>query len=129
MDTLRSKIIRLAHQKPELRQHLLPILTKTAARKPLTRESVACLGAAAINKLLDVLDKESSKITDELIEAGRGHEYPSETRKKSDPLSVKFTQTANDQFLLRMEIERRYGPGAPRRLPRGFGPLSTSDCK
>jgi hypothetical protein len=29
--TLRSRIIRLAHQKPELRPHLLPLLEKTAA--------------------------------------------------------------------------------------------------
>lgn len=29
-DPLRSKLIRLAHAKPELRQHLLPILAKTA---------------------------------------------------------------------------------------------------
>ena len=28
--SLRSKIIRLAHQKPELREHLLPLVTKTA---------------------------------------------------------------------------------------------------
>lgn len=28
---LRSKIIRLAHQKPELREHLLPLITKSSA--------------------------------------------------------------------------------------------------
>ena len=28
--SLRSKIIRLAHQKPELREHLLPLVTKSA---------------------------------------------------------------------------------------------------
>tara|TARA_B110000503_G_C6898003_1_gene309516 strand:+ start:231 stop:485 length:255 start_codon:yes stop_codon:yes gene_type:complete len=27
---LRAKIIRLAHQKPELRKHLLPLVTRTA---------------------------------------------------------------------------------------------------
>lgn len=31
MTTLRSSLIRLAHEKPELRSHLLPLLTKTAA--------------------------------------------------------------------------------------------------
>lgn len=30
MDTLRSKLIRLAHEKPELREHLLPLVGKTA---------------------------------------------------------------------------------------------------
>ena len=29
--SLRSKIIRLAHQKPELREHLLPLITKSSA--------------------------------------------------------------------------------------------------
>jgi hypothetical protein len=32
MSDLRSKIIRLAHQNPELRPHLLPLVTKTAGR-------------------------------------------------------------------------------------------------
>lgn len=31
--SLRSKIIRLAHSKPELREHLLPLVTKTSADK------------------------------------------------------------------------------------------------
>lgn len=31
MDPLRSRVIRLAHQQPSLRPHLLPLLTKTAA--------------------------------------------------------------------------------------------------
>ena len=30
---LRSKIIRLAHQKPELREHLLPLVTKSATSR------------------------------------------------------------------------------------------------
>ena len=30
MSTLRSKIIRLAHEKPELREHLLPLLKQAA---------------------------------------------------------------------------------------------------
>lgn len=32
MDTLRSKVIRLAYTKPELRPHLLPLLTSDQAR-------------------------------------------------------------------------------------------------
>lgn len=38
MSDLRSKIIRLAHQNPELRPHLMPLLTKTAG--PMVFESV-----------------------------------------------------------------------------------------
>jgi hypothetical protein len=53
---LRSKIIRLAHTNPELRSHLMPLLTKTAApdadslygaKKNLTRD----LGNAILNQL------------------------------------------------------------------------------
>jgi len=53
---LRSKIIRLAHTNPELRSHLMPLLTKTAtadpdsfygAKKNLTR----ALGNALLNQL------------------------------------------------------------------------------
>ena len=38
MGDLRSKIIRLAHQNPELRPHLLPLIAKTAG--PIVFESV-----------------------------------------------------------------------------------------
>jgi hypothetical protein len=37
MSDLRSKIIRLAHQNPELRPHLLPLVTRTAASSVLQR--------------------------------------------------------------------------------------------
>ena len=33
--SLRNKLIRLAHQKPELREHLLPLVTKRAERLPV----------------------------------------------------------------------------------------------
>lgn len=99
--------------------------TKMAARarKVITRELVEAMGAAEINKLLDVLDKESSGITAELIAAGRGTERPTETTRMTDPLALRYIQNWKDSSLLRDEIARRYGPGAPRRLPRGFGPI------
>lgn len=146
--TLRSKVIRLAHANPEILPHLLPLLTKTAAvefnvrgkhmshaptakmaarpRKPLTLEQVSAMGAAEINKWRDVLDKESSGITDELIAAGRGNERPTETVRMTDPLALRYIQNWKDTGLLRDEIARRYGPGAPSRLPRGFGPIKVS---
>ena len=34
MSNLRNKIIRLAHAKPELRKHLLPLVTKKAYKDP-----------------------------------------------------------------------------------------------
>lgn len=99
--------------------------TKMAARarKVITRELVEAMGAAEINKLLDALDKESSGITDEFIAAGRGSERPTEIIRMTDPLALRYIQNWKDADLLRDEIARRYGPGAPRRLPRGFGPI------
>ena len=99
--------------------------TKMAARarKRLTREQVEAMGAAAINKWMDVLDKESSGLMDEFIAAGRGRERLQEIVRMTDPLAVRYIQNWEDSSLLRDEIARRYGPGAPSRLPRGFGPI------
>jgi hypothetical protein len=74
-----------------------------------------------INTELDKLDRETSRITDELLAAGRGDEKPSETLRKTDPLSSRFQNTADRQARLRTEIETRYGPNAPHRLPSGRG--------
>jgi len=41
MTNLRSKLIRLAHSKPELRQHLLPLLTRVAGGESLLSEFLA----------------------------------------------------------------------------------------
>lgn len=91
-------------------------------------KDAACMTAGQINKALDKLDKDSSKLTDEFIAAGRGHETYAETRTKSDPLAVRQIENLNQRNTLRREIERRYGPGAPARLPRGFGPIKGT-CK
>ena len=86
-------------------------------------DNVSCMTAGKINKALDALDKVRGKLTDEFIATGRGHELPSETAKKTDPLALKANQLHDARWKLRVEIERRYGPGAPSRLPsRGFGP-------
>ena len=94
-----------------------PNPARGSARAPLTYDAVATMGAAEINKRLDVLDRESRAITDEFIAAGRGYERPSERRHKTDPLSLRDAQNANDRYVLHAEIARRYGPGAPSRLP------------
>jgi hypothetical protein len=75
------------------------------------------MGGAEINKRLDALEKESSRLVDELIAAGRGSERYSETARKSDPLSLRYVQNGHDAHVLHAEIARRYGPGAPSRLP------------
>jgi hypothetical protein len=74
-----------------------------------------------INRELDALDRRSSRNADAFIAAGRGAERPSEYLQKSDPLSKQAAAIYDRRTELRAEILRRYGPGAPRRLPRGFG--------
>jgi hypothetical protein len=90
-------------------------------RRP--KKSAAEMSAAEINKALDRLDVRQSKNTDRFIEAGRGHERPNEYLEKDDPLSREARDIWEQQSALRYEIERRYGPRAPSRLPRGFGPI------
>jgi hypothetical protein len=80
-------------------------------------EDLATLTPSEINRRLDRLDKLSSKLTDEFIAAGRGHELPSETFKKTDPLAERKRRVWADSDALHREISRRYGPGAPSRLP------------
>jgi len=97
--------------------------TSARGRKIITREMVESMSASEINKWLDALDDEASKITDEFIAAGRGNERPSETMRMSDPLAVRYVQNLNDRTMFRDEIARRYGPGAPSRLPTGRGTI------
>lgn len=80
-------------------------------------DDLSTLTPSEINRRLDRLDKLSSKLTDEFIAAGRGHEKPSETFTKTDPLAERSKQVWAEQDVLRREISRRYGPGAPSRLP------------
>lgn len=79
--------------------------------------------AGEINRELDRLDAKSSKNTRAFIDAGRGHERPSDYLDKTDKLSREARAIYDRQNDLHHEIARRYGPGAPRRLPRGFGPI------
>ena len=91
-----------------------------ATRPPLTRETVEKMTATEINRALDRIDREASALNDEFIAAGRGHERPSETWKMSDPLAERMKRIEGDRSTLRNEVLRRYGPGAPYRLPSGF---------
>lgn len=70
-----------------------------------------------INKERDRLSKVSSQITSDFIQQGRGHETPSETVKKSDPLSQRYIAVSNRHQELRHEAEKRYGPGLIGHLP------------
>lgn len=79
--------------------------------------------AGEINKALDRLNKEDSELMDQFIDAGRGHETASQILKMDDPLAKKYREIFHRRMGLRNEVERRYGPGAPHRLPKGFGPI------
>lgn len=94
------------------------------------KKTVECMTAGEINKTLDRLDTVRSKLNDEFIATGRGHETPAETMKMDDPLARRWKVHSNEASALRFEISRRYGPGAPSRLPpRGFGPINKAACK
>ena len=73
--------------------------------------------AGVINRHLDRLDKCSSVLCHIFIAEGRGYELPSETFKLTDPLALVFQELHNVNTLIRNEVSRRYGPGAPTRLP------------
>lgn len=78
--------------------------------------------AGQINRELDRLDELRSRLNDEMIDVGRGHERPSDYMRKQDPLSRKFQALFDRRTALGVEVHARYGPGAPSRLPaRGFG--------
>lgn len=79
--------------------------------------------AGQINKALDRLEERSVKNTAKLLEAGRGYELSSEIQKLTDPLALEYQDILRKRLNLRFEIDRRYGPGAPSRLPKGFGPI------
>ena len=102
-------------------RHIHIHLTRDAAR--MDANGVRSMTAGQINAELDKLDRDGSALTDALIDAGRGHERAQETLRKTDPLAMRFRANYERRMELRHEIESRYGPGAPSRLPmKGFGP-------
>lgn len=83
-------------------------------------KDLASMTPGEINRELDCLDARRSRNTDAFIAAGRSEERPSEHLRKDDPLSLEARAIHDRSSALRREIDRRYGPGAPSRLPRGF---------
>lgn len=45
----------------------------------------------------------------------------------TDALAKKYQVVSDLRSTYRNEVERRYGPGAPSRLPKGFGPIKQSN--
>jgi len=81
------------------------------------RRKIQAMRPSQINKRLDYLDKRSSRANDALIKAGRGRERYHDVVRAKDPLALHIRFLAKRQSELRDEIARRYGPGAPSRLP------------
>ena len=84
-----------------------------------TKGNVREMTAGEINRSLDRLDKAGSMLTDLFIAEGRGFELPSETLQLSDPMAILYRDLYDARSMLRNEISRRWGPGAPSRLPTG----------
>lgn len=98
-------------------------MSRTRTIPSLAEGEVAYWQPSKINALLDRLDKLDSANIQAFIDAGRGNETASETWKLNDPLAQQYKRIAEAKSVLRAEISRRYGPNAPPRLPRGFGPI------
>jgi len=105
-----------------------PARTPAGRRVKISSVDPATMTAGSINKELDRLGDRSSVLTRLMIEAGRGHERPSDYRHKTDPLSSEMNAISDRQSSLRIEIGSRWGPGAPSRLPSGrfWGPRKKS---
>lgn len=94
------------------------------ARNPMDNPAdIRNMTAGQLNSALDRIDAAMSKVTQQFIDAGRGHERPSEYLGKSDPLSMRAKELTDQRSAIRIEMEMRYGPGVPSHLPKGFGPL------
>lgn len=93
------------------------VVKPRAALSGITYAEAKELTASQINKKLDALDKRGSKLNQQFIDAGRGDETADETYTKNDPLALQWREVHDEKYVLRAEIKRRYGPGAPSRLP------------
>jgi hypothetical protein len=65
------------------------------------------ISAASLANKLEASSRRDSKLVDEMIEAGRGRELPTETRLKTDSLSKRFNSERDTWRELQAEKERR----------------------
>lgn len=63
--------------------------------------------AAQLHKEQAKVSAESEKLTNEMIEGGRGHERPSDYQHKTDALSVRLNANQDKQLALNYEANRR----------------------
>lgn len=77
------------------------------------------LPPSTLLKTIAYVEAESSSISAKLIASGRGHERPSETRDKTDPLSLRWKEVGARLQTLRAERERRMNyHGSLKRIPQ-----------
>jgi hypothetical protein len=93
------------------------IIKKIARTLASLRGDVEMMTASEINRSLDRLNNAYSSLGTTFITEGRGYEKPSETLQLSDPLANTYRQLCEATDIYNREISRRYGPGAPSRLP------------
>lgn len=107
-----------------------------AREKKISTKDPATMTGTQINKELDAIDAETEPMSSVFIEAGLGHVRYSDMPKAAeerggDVLKLWQRQSALEQRrrALSIEIELRYGPGAPRRLPsnKRWGPRTKAD--
>lgn len=111
---------------PSAHLHHATVATPKIPSFKISAKDPAAMTAAEINRELDKLEGQSSTLGSLMIEAGRGHERPSEYLRMTDPLAMELRSNSDRRYALRIEISQRYGPNPPARLPtgRGFGPRS-----
>lgn len=90
-------------------------------------KSISAMTASELNKALDRIDAEGTKITQAFINVGRGNERPSEYLRATDPLAMRARDNYERRSAIKREMDRRYGPGLSGHLPRGFGPLKNPE--
>ncbi len=84
------------------------------------RPHPSLMTGGAINGELDRVGAYSSKLTQRMIDEGRGSELPSETRQKTDSLARDVNAVEDRARALRDEVRIRTGSDYPR-LPHGVG--------
>jgi hypothetical protein len=98
------------------------------AALPVGKKDPAEMSGAEINKELDRHDARSSELTRELIDAGHGSVRFNDLPATGHPAGREMHDLSARTGRLRSEIARRYGPGAPSRLPKGFGPIREANA-
>lgn len=103
--------------------HIACVSRWQSAVATATVRDPATMTPGEINRELDSLAAASEALTTAMIATGRGswrHSDIREYAKTGDAMSLGYVTLCDRERALHIEIELRYGPGAPHRLPKGF---------